>query len=182
VNLILIGYRGTGKSTIGKMLAAQLKLKYVCLDDEIAELAGKSIPEIVEKYSWDHFRDLEEQVVKVSTARDGQLLDTGGGVITRSSNIHRLRENGTVCLLTATVEEILDRIGSDQGRPSLTGSKSFTDEVAEVLAEREPLYRQAAHFVVDTSGVSPREVVKKVVWRLRELGSGGVHRNLAIDV
>lgn len=168
MNLVLIGYRGTGKSTVGKILAAQLELKYVCLDDEIVIRARKSIPEIVETNSWEHFRDLEEEVVRDCTARDRQLLDTGGGVITRQSNIRRLRENGIVVLLTATVEEIVDRIGSDQGRPSLTGKKSFTEEVAEVLLEREPLYRQAAHFTIDTSGFRPLEVVRQVEERFRE--------------
>ena len=168
MNLVLIGYRGTGKSTIGKLVAARLGLEYVCLDDEIVRLAGLSIPEIVRVHTWDHFRDLEEEVVRFCAARDGQLLDTGGGVITRPSNIDRLREKGTVCLLTATVEEIVDRIGSDQGRPSLTGSKSFTDEVAEVLAEREPLYRKAAHFIVDTSNLSPEEVAQEILRKLRE--------------
>jgi shikimate kinase len=173
MNLILIGYRGTGKSTVGKMLAVELELDYVCLDNEIVSLVGKSIPEIVKEFSWEHFRDLEEQVVKKCTSQDGQLLDTGGGVITRASNIQRLRGNGVVCLLTATVEEIVKRIGGDHGRPSLTGTKSFTDEVEEVLAEREDLYQQAAHVVVDTSGVSPKEVVEGVLRKLRELGTGG---------
>lgn len=168
MNLIMIGYRGTGKSTIGKMLAVQLNLEYVSLDEEVVKMAGMSIPEIVEKQSWEYFRDLEEKLVKACTSRDGQLLDTGGGVITRSSNIDRLRKSGTVCLLTATVEDIVDRIGSDQGRPSLTGSKSFTDEVAEVLAEREPLYRKAAHFTVDTSESTPAELVRQIIRKLRE--------------
>jgi shikimate kinase len=151
-------------------LAAELELQYICLDDEIVALAGMSIPEIVQEYSWEQFRDLEEQVVEDRTGRDGQLLDTGGGVITRSVNIRRLRNTGIVCLLTATVEEIVTRIGGDPGRPSLTGSKSFTDEVAEVLSEREALYEEAAHFVVDTSGVAPNDVVREVVQWLRKEG------------
>lgn len=162
MNLVLIGYRGTGKSTIGKLLAAELDLQYVCLDDKLTARAGRSIPEIVEAFSWDHFRDLEEQIVKDCADRDGQLLDTGGGVITREVNTSRLRENGIVFLLTATVEDIVERIGSDQGRPSLTGSKSFTDEVAEVLSERELLYQQAAHFTVDTSSYALDEVVQQI--------------------
>ena len=168
MNLVLIGYRGTGKSTIGKQLAAELDLQYVCLDDELAVRAGKSIPEIVEAFSWDYFRDLEEEVVKDYAGRDGQLLDTGGGVITREANTSRLRENGIVFLLTATVEDIVDRIGPDQGRPSLTGSKSFTDEVAEILREREPLYQQAANFTVDTSSYAPHEVAQQIALQFQE--------------
>ena len=168
MNLVLIGYRGTGKSTIGKILAAELDLEYVCLDDEIAALAGMTIPEIVKAFSWEHFRDLEEQVVKVCTGRDGQVLDTGGGVITRLSNIPQLKESGIVFLLTATVEDIVRRIGSNQGRPSLKGTKSFTDEVVEVLTEREPLYREAAHFTMNTSQASPRQIARQVAEQFRK--------------
>lgn len=167
MNLVLVGYRGTGKSTIGKILAADLDLEYVCLDDKIVERAGMAIPKIVEAFSWQHFRDLEEQVVKDCTGRDGQVLDTGGGVITTPSNIQLLKETGIVFLLTAAVEDIVRRIGSDKGRPSLTGTKSFTDEVAEVLATREPLYREVAHFTMDTSQVSPLNIARQVARQFR---------------
>lgn len=167
MNLVLIGYRGTGKSTIGKLLADELDLLYVCLDEEIIGLAGQSIPEIVKVHSWDHFRDLEEQIVKDCSSRDGQVLDTGGGVITRRQNISRLRKNGVVFLLTASIDDILNRIGTDQGRPSLTGSKSFTDEVTEVLHEREPVYQEAADFVIDTSCFSAKEAAEQITRQFR---------------
>ena len=157
MNLVLIGYRGTGKSTVGKLVAEELALRYVCLDAEIAALAGKSIPEIVEDHSWEYFRDLEERVVRDSTARDGQVLDTGGGVITRSANVARLKRTGIVFLLEASIEDIVERIGGEEDRPSLTGTKSFTDEVSEVLKEREPLYREAAQYTLNTSELSAEE-------------------------
>jgi shikimate kinase len=163
MNLVLIGYRGTGKSTIGKLIAEDLSLEYLCLDAEIVARAGKSIPEIVDQHSWEYFRELEEQVVKDCAARDGQVLDTGGGVITRSSNVARLKQNGIVFLLEATVEDIVDRIGNEKDRPSLTGAKSFTDEVSEVLEERKRLYRDAALYTVNTSELSAVEAAEKIV-------------------
>jgi shikimate kinase len=168
MNLVLIGYRGTGKSTIGKILAAELKLQYVSLDEEIVARAGQSISAMVEEYSWEYFRDLEEAVVKEYSRRSKQLLDTGGGVITRPQNVQRLRETGLLFLLTATIEDIIERIGADQGRPALTASKSFTEEIAEVLSERESLYQKAAHFVVDTSHFPVEDAVKVITQQYRE--------------
>jgi shikimate kinase len=163
VNLVLIGYRGTGKSTVGRLLAEQIGFAYVELDAEIARHAGMSIPEIVERHSWAYFRDLEEEVVKVCSAKQDQVLDTGGGVITRPVNSSRLRKSGLVFLLQADVQQIAARIGGDDQRPSLTGNKTFLEEIEEVLAEREPLYQAAAHFVIETSGRTPEDVAAEIL-------------------
>ena len=162
MNLVLIGYRGTGKTVIGKLLASELDMPYVGLDAAIVDRAGMPIPEIVDRHDWDHFRDLEQQVVEDATARDGQVLDTGGGVITRAENSERLRRNGMVFLLEASLDDIVARIGGDTQRPSLTGAKSFTDEVADVLKVRQPLYRAAAHHVVDTSTLDPAAAARTI--------------------
>lgn len=162
MNLVLIGYRGTGKSTIGRLLAEQLDLEYVGLDAQIVRRAGLPIPEIVRRHSWDYFRDLEQQVVADFTHGDGQVLDTGGGAVTRPENVMRLRQSGIVFLLEATVDDIVHRIGEDTQRPSLTGAKSFTDEVAEVLHARNPRYRAAAHHTIDTSAMDPRSAATAI--------------------
>jgi shikimate kinase len=162
MNLVLIGYRGTGKSTVGKILAEALGLPYVSLDSRLVERAGMPVPEIVKRHSWDHFRDLEEMVVEGYAAQDGWVLDTGGGVVTRSVNVERLRRDGFVVLLTSTIADIEARIGGDTQRPSLTGGKSFVEEISEVLAQREPLYRAAADWTVDTSRVSAEEAAREI--------------------
>jgi len=162
MNIALIGYRGTGKSTIGKILAERLDFEYVEMDSEIEKLAGISIPEIVDHYSWDHFRDLESQVVETFTARNRQVLDTGGGVITRPQNRELLKKNALVFLLEANVEDIIKRISGDGARPSLTGTKTITEEVVDVLKERGPLYEETAHFRLNTSELSPGEIVLKI--------------------
>ncbi len=168
MNLVLIGYRGTGKSTIGKLLAEELQLRFVSLDHEIEVRAGMSIPEIVDQESWEDFRDLEEEVVGKFASRDGLLLDTGGGVVTREKNIGRLRRNGVVILLESTVEDIVLRIGSDDERPSLTGTQNFTEEVEQVLSSREALYRSAADFTINTSDRSPEEATLDIAAIFRE--------------
>jgi shikimate kinase len=167
VNLVLIGYRGTGKSTIGKLVAAELDMPYISLDEEIVRRAGRSIPELVSAHSWDYFRDLESAVVADFANRDGLVLDTGGGVITRPSNVEQLRDSGMVFLLEATVADIVERIGGDTERPSLSGSKSFTEEVEEVLEARRPLYESAAHAVINTSALSADEAASEIISRFK---------------
>jgi shikimate kinase len=167
VNLVLIGYRGTGKSTIGTRLAAMLDMAYVSLDAEIVARAGMSIPAIVARFGWDRFRDLEARAVADAAARDGQVLDTGGGVIVRPENVRRLKERGIVFLLEARVEDIVARIGGGGDRPSLTGVKGFTEEVAEVLAAREPDYRKAADAVIDTSRLAPEDAAAAIAAEFR---------------
>jgi shikimate kinase len=163
MNLVLIGYRGTGKSTIGKQIARTLQMDYVGFDQEIVNRAGMSIPEIVEKYSWDYFRDLESQVVEDFSCQDNQVLDTGGGVITRARNTENLKKNGVVFLLAATVEDIIKRIAATQDRPSLTGEHSFLEEIDGVLKERQPLYQAAADYVINTSQLSPGQAAEKII-------------------
>ena len=162
MNLILIGYRGTGKSTVGEILAKRLKLRLVNLDERIAAKAGKRIPEIVEQRGWEHFRDLESEVVAEAVKDDGQVLDCGGGVILREKNTALLKKAGQVFWLQASIPTIVARIQNGAERPSLTG-KSFTDEVADVLREREPRYRAAADHVVDTEGKTPERVAEEIV-------------------
>lgn len=168
MNLVLIGYRGTGKTTLGRLVSAELGMPYVSIDEEIVKRVALDIPEMVARYSWEYFRDREEEAVATFAGRDGQVLDTGGGVVTRPANIERLKKNGLVFLLEARIEDIVSRIGSDTQRPSLTGTKSFTDEAAEVLAQRSPLYRAAADHVVNTSALSAEETVRHIAGIFRQ--------------
>ena len=152
MNLVLIGYRGTGKSVIAQRLGRLLSMPVVSLDEEIVRLAGQRIPDLVAAHGWPHFRDLEEQVCRRFGERDGQILDCGGGVVERPANAAALRAHGRVFWLKARPATIVARIGGDQNRPSLTGAKSFTDEVSEVLERRTPLYESMADEVVETDG------------------------------
>ena len=168
MNCVIIGYRGTGKSTVGKLLAPELGFTYVSLDEEIVRHAGMSVPEIVATHSWEHFRDIESAVTATCAKRDAQVLDTGGGIVTRPANVQRLREKGIIFLLESTIADIVARIGTDSQRPSLTGTRSFTDEVAEVLAERQPLYHAAAHHTIDTSALSVEEAAQEIAALFRK--------------
>lgn len=163
MNIVLIGYRGTGKTSVGKLLAERLKRQLVSTDAEVIRRAALSIPEIVKQFGWDRFRDLEADVCLELGGRDRLIIDTGGGAILRPQNVEALKANGVLVWLTATVRTITARIGADTQRPSLTGAKSFTDEVEEVLREREPLYKAAADHVIQTDGRSLAQVADAVL-------------------
>ena len=132
MNIVLIGYRGTGKSTVGKLLARRLGRDLLSTDTEVVKRAKLSIPELVERHGWDYFRDMESTVCRDLAGRDQVIIDTGGGAILRPENVDVLRKNGQLYWLTAGVETISRRIGHDTQRPSLTGGKSFLEEIREV--------------------------------------------------
>ncbi|MBI4516551.1 MAG: shikimate kinase [Deltaproteobacteria bacterium] len=162
MNLVLIGYRGTGKSTVAKLLGAKLGMAVVSLDQEIVRHAGRSIPQIVAEHGWPHFRDLESEVTKRMSERDNIIIDAGGGVILRPENVSHLRRGGKLFWLRAAVPAIIARIEAGGERPALTAGKSFTEEVDEVLRQRTPLYEAAADHQIDTDSRSPEEVAIEV--------------------
>lgn len=163
MNIVLIGYRGTGKSTVGKLLARRLEHELVSTDAEIVKRAKQSIPEIVAQHGWEYFRDVESDVCRDLAERDQLVIDTGGGAILRPQNVEVLKRNGKLIWLTATVETITGRIGGDTQRPSLTGTKSFVDEIREVLRDRAPKYQVAADHVVQTDGRSIQQLVEAIL-------------------
>jgi shikimate kinase len=163
MNLILIGYRGTGKSSVGGFLAERLGMRYVCMDDEIIKRAGMSVPEIVAQSGWKKFRDMESELTKELTSQDGLVIDTGGGVIERPENVAELRVNSRIFWLRASVATIASRIQGDSSRPALVDGKTFIEEIAEVLARREPIYRGAAHYEIDTDDRTPTQIADSII-------------------
>ena len=163
MNIVLIGYRGTGKSSVGKKLAARLSRELVSTDEEIVKRAGHPIPEIVSRHGWEYFRDLETEVCRDLADRDNLVIDTGGGAILRQENVALLKRNGKLIWLIASVNTISNRIGGDIQRPSLTGTKSFLEEIEEVLHERTPKYQAAADHVLPTDGRSINLLVESIL-------------------
>ena len=163
MNIVLIGYRGTGKSTVGKALAAKLGRAVVSTDQEIIRRAGRTIPEIVAGHGWEYFRDLESDVCKDLAGQNNLVIDTGGGAILRKQNVEVLKQNGLLFWLTASVETIASRIGGDTQRPSLTGTKSFVQEIEDVLSERTPSYQAAADHTLCTDARSVNQLVESIL-------------------
>lgn len=166
MNIVLIGYRGTGKSVAADLLSSRLSMKKISMDEEIVKTAGMPIPEIVAKHGWDKFRDIESGLAKQLSKQDNLILDTGGGVIEREQNIEELKKNGLIFWLKASPEVIVKRIGTDNNRPALTQGKTFTEEVAEVLDRRTPKYAAAADHEIDTDNSTPEKTAEFIagVW------------------
>jgi shikimate kinase len=162
MNIVLIGYRGTGKSSVGKLLAERSGRTLISTDAEVVHRAGQSISDIVKQHGWDHFRDLESEVCRDLAGKDQLIIDTGGGAILRQDNVDQLKAKGIVFWLTAEVPTINRRIGGDTQRPSLTGAKSFVEEIEEVLRERTPKYQAAADHIIRTDGKTVIEIADAI--------------------
>ncbi len=160
-NIILIGYRGTGKSIVAQELAKLTGRKSISLDTEI-EKKYKPINEIVKYSGWQKFRDIESKMIQSLELENG-IIDCGGGVVEREDNIRNLKLLGHIFWLKATRETIKNRLADKTNRPSLTGDKDFLQEIEEVLKSRTPLYRRAADFEIETDYKSPDEIVDEVL-------------------
>ena len=163
MNIVLIGYRGTGKSTVAKLLGQKLSRSVVSTDIQVIEKEKLSIPEIVEKFGWDHFRRVETEVCQSLGDQDGLVIDTGGGAILKEENVRALKANGTSFWLTAEIPTIVSRIGNDTQRPSLSGTKTFVEEIEEILKERTPKYQTAADHVIRTDHSTPEKVADTIL-------------------
>ncbi len=166
MNVVLLGFMGTGKSTVARRLAAETDYKFVDLDKEIVKLAGKSIPEIFAEDGEKAFRDLESKVVKEISQKDALVISTGGGVVLRDKNIDNLKENGILILLTATAEEILARTKDDDNRPLLE-VESPLEKIKTMLEQRADKY-DCTEYKIDTTELSIAEVVSEVKSIIKE--------------
>jgi len=164
--IALIGYRGTGKTTVGRLLAERLGWDFADADDLVEAAAGKSVAEIFAAEGEAGFRDREAAAVRELCARDRLVLATGGGAVLRPANREVLRGAGFVAWLVASPDTLWARLRGDPAtaarRPNLTAAGGI-EEVRTLVAAREPLYRELAHFTADADGPSPREVADAIL-------------------
>ena len=173
MNLVLIGYRGSGKSAVGRRLADRLKINFVDTDDLIEERQGIPITDIVKSRGWGHFRKLENNVIEEISKRDHLIIAPGGGAILDTDNVKALRKNGFILWLKADKQTLFKRINQDQGtnarRPTLTG-KGTLEEVKEVLSLREPIYERISEIQIDTSTLDVEAVVERILAIMKDEG------------
>jgi shikimate kinase len=155
-NLILIGFMGTGKTTIGKRVARSLGYRFVDTDQLIAKKAGKGIPAIFADEGEEAFRQLETEVLRECAAGERQVISTGGGIVTRPENRELLMASGYVVWLKAAPDTIYQRVRRSRDRPLLrTPDPQAT--IAELLGQRNGLYEASQHLTIVTDGLTPEE-------------------------
>lgn len=164
----LVGLPGSGKSTVGRQLARRLQLRFSDSDQVIEQRIGCPIREYFEREGETSFRDIEEQVLDELTQQSG-VLSTGGGAVLRESNRQRLHTRGKVVYLKSTPEELMRRLRHDTQRPLLQVGDPL-QRLRELYAVRDSLYRETAHFVIDTGRPSVATLVNMIVMQLELAG------------
>jgi len=176
MNLVLIGYRATGKTTLARLLARRLAWDWIDADVEIERRAGKSIARIFAEEGEPAFRDLEAEVIAELCRQQRLVLAAGGGAPLRPESRRAMRASGRVVWLKAQPETILARMNADATtagrRPDLTG-KGPLEEILHLLAQREPIYRESAHLEVDTEGKTPDHLAAEILERVPILSDAG---------
>ncbi len=167
INIVLIGYRGVGKTTIARVLADMFGMPLFSVDNEIEKEMGLSVYEISQKFGWERFRAEESKRIAMLADWKGWVIDSGGGVILEKNNVVNLKKNGVIFWLKANVDTIIKRLRDDVPRPSLTGSQSFLDETPQVLKEREPKYMAVSDHIIDANG-STAEIADEIIKYLEQ--------------
>ncbi len=165
-NIVLIGMRGGGKTSVARLLSEKLKKEFVDIDELLEAREGMTIAETVEKRGWEYFRDRESEIVEEVAQRKDIIISTGGGVIQRPENIAALKENGLLIFLNTPAEILAERIDHDPGRPHLTSAASTKEEVEVILEERKKLYEAAADEIIQDVDITLDEKLVEVLKRL----------------
>lgn len=167
-NLILVGPMGAGKSTIGRLLAREVRYLFKDSDKEIEQRTGADIPWIFDVEGEQGFREREQAMIAELCAEDGLVLATGGGVVMRPENRQAIRQGGRVIYLHTSVEQQLERTSRDRNRPLLRTANPER-VLTELMAIRDPLYREVADIIIETDERPPRLVVQEILAQLQSL-------------
>ena len=168
-NLFLIGYRGTGKTFLGKIIAEKMGRDFFDIDELIVDLAGKSIPEIFAQDGEENFRERETKALAEASKKKNCVISGGGGIVTQERNFPLLK-TGVVCLLKSNAKTIFDRVYGDGNRPSLTDKDPF-EEIVHLLAVRGPMYERAKDFEIETSIKDHEKYSSEIISKFNEISN-----------
>lgn len=166
-NIVLIGFMGSGKTSVGEELSKLLEMDFIDTDSLIIEKTGKTINEIFQNQGEDYFRQLETETIKNLRSRSNTIISCGGGVVLNPENIENLKENGKIIWLKAGPEEIYKRISSDKTRPLLEDDFGVED-LREKLELRLSLYEDSRDIEVDTDGKTVYEICQEIVEEIQK--------------
>lgn len=164
-NIFLVGPMGTGKTTIGRLLANRLRLDFIDSDHEIQARTGVDIPTIFDFEGEQGFREREKNIIDTLTGREGIVLATGGGVILNGDNRRHLSSRGMVVYLSCSPRQQFDRTRYGKNRP-LIQTENPLEKLSALFAERDPLYREVADLIISTEKRSAATVVREIVRKL----------------
>ena len=173
-----VGLPGSGKSTVGRQLARRLGLRFVDSDQVIEQRLGCSIREFFEREGEPAFRDVEQQVIDELTQSQSGVLSTGGGSVLRESNRQCLQQRTVTFYLHSSPEEVFKRLRHDQNRPLLQVADPLV-RLRELYKARDPLYRDSAHYVIETGRPSVASLVNMIIMQLELAGAGATAQPLA---
>ncbi len=159
-NITLCGFMGSGKTTVGRLLASDMGYKFIDTDAAVESKYSMTISAIFEEYGEERFRDMESEIIKEICENRGQVISVGGGAVLREENAYTLRSCGEVIFLDVDAPTVIKRIGKGSTRPLLSG-EDREEKVRSLMKERRPLYLRAATLTVDGRGCA-KNVVKKI--------------------
>lgn len=165
-NIFLIGFMGSGKSTIAKVLAKKLDVMQVEMDEQIQAEQAMPITEIFAKHGEEYFRDIETELLERLQAKDGVVVSCGGGAVLREKNREIMKQSGVIVLLTAKPETILGRVKNSTNRPVLNGHMNV-EYITELMEKRRACYEAAADIVVATDGKSSEAIAEEILANVR---------------
>lgn len=154
--------RGSGKTSVGKILAKKLGRDFLDMDEEIKKDEERTVHEIVEQQGWDYFREKEGELVEKISEDKNLVVACGGGVLMYFDNAELLKNSGKITLLTAPVETLAERIADKEDRPSLTGA-DFVEELEEIWKERKESYEKYADLSIETEGKGPEKIAEEII-------------------
>ena len=171
-SVALVGYRGTGKTSAGRLLARRLALPFEDMDERLVRGFGRDIRQWVEEHGWKAFRDAESRLLEELAQGPTAVVATGGGAVARPSNRELLRTRFRTFWLQASAETVVARLTADPLTASLRpplSELSFEEEIVRLLAERRPWYQESARWALATDGIGPEELAERVAAELEAI-------------
>lgn len=161
-NIVLIGFMGTGKSSVGRLLAKRLRMAWVDLDHAIEDREGRKIKDIFEKEGEPYFRKIEKEAVEHFSSKRDQVITTGGGAVLDPDNLQALKKNGILITLVASPETIYERVKNSKKRPLLNKKEDLLEEITALLEKRRPFYQKSDYYF-NTDGKNASQVTRLIL-------------------
>ena len=168
-NIFLVGFMGTGKSTIARRMKQKYRMEIIEMDELIEEREGMKIPELFQTYGEEYFRNLETELLSEIQAKENLVVSCGGGVVLREENVRKMKECGMVVLLTASPQTILKRVRNNNRRPLLEGKKTI-EEIGKLMEARREAYERAADVSICVDDKNSEKICMEIIKRAKGLG------------